>query len=194
MKTIVWDCDDVLANMRDMICSTLAPHFGVTSNWRIWTSYNFGEAVAQKGAAAIFAGLITTKLLENLQPESYAQEILSEAKLLGYQNIILTSRGWHPAAEQVTTAWLQHHRLDRLIDKLIITPYPAEKYPYIDQLSDVRLFVEDSAAHCVLAKAYSAVSEIVLIRRPWNINHPGSQTVTQIDQLSDLSRLLVKHQ
>lgn len=99
---MVWDLDDVLANLRDAICRTMRQIFGVEADWRRWTTVQplhqlFGAAPEEFDEAMIAAGVLAA-----CEPEPGARDILGRFHAAGVRQVIITARGWHSSAEAET--------------------------------------------------------------------------------------------
>ena len=190
MKTIEWDFDEVLAKLREVVCNHVSPILGIHDNdWRNWMHYDLGLS-HQFSQHQIHNALIRTEALELAAFDPEARRLLLYTHLMGFKNIIVTARGWHPYANFITWDWLITAGVNLYVEDVIVVPYGEDKYPVIAKLPNVKLYVDDLSYHCQLVKQYCRVPDIVLVDRPWN---QTAEAFIRITSMRDLIPILHKH-
>ena len=185
MKTIVLDCDDVLANARipfAEVISNKTNRFVHFSEWNRWEAcvenhnITFDDIIPQ---------ILLTKVLEKLEPEVGAAIVTNMFKLLGYRIVVVSARGFHPNAYNVTHNWLNKHNIT--FDELIITPQNGNKAEVISKLGEVELFVDDNIRNVLSVSGLDNVNQSVVMNMPWNKLDLYDY---RVDKLSDVIKLL----
>lgn len=164
-KLAVFDCDDVLANLREVVLYRLGEMFNrpvllnELTHWDL--SKTFGQEVDVDNMFSQIA-------LEDIPVEPDASMITRCLKDSGYRIEIVTARGYHPHAAQRTLSWCKKHNLH--IDKVHVVPLHGEKRSVLAQMGHIDLYVEDNHDHVEAAHGLDNVSQIYLMDRPWNRN------------------------
>jgi len=198
-KIIVWDMDEVITNTRDPICNILAPSIGVKTCWQNWkNSQEIYKELGHTNPADSIRLLIEHRIIETCKPENNAYETLKAATELGYTNIIVTARGWHPNPYDVSWAWLKEHNLSQFIYKLVVVPVFGQKFRALESirfnLGEICLFVEDTYNNLLDTLVLSSfkVKNYALMDRPWNQNvDVRNLPITRIHDLLEIKSLLV---
>ncbi len=116
---VVFDLDDVLANLREELMTMLRLRTGRDIHWREWRSYKldglYGVSVKQ-----ILQWVMEEEVLEAAALERRAAETIEAARSAGYRIAVITARGWHPRGELLTWQWLERHALR--VDELHLVP------------------------------------------------------------------------
>lgn len=179
-KIAVFDCDDVLANLRDPLQDLVSEHLKTPVYWKDWNQYEIGK-VYGFDFSHICEMIVKRNTLFNLQPEPYARALIRSYKQEGCRTVVLTARGYHPHGKQITTTWLNMHGLE--IDDVICIGLKEHKRDYLDSMTQVEVYVEDNHHHAEQAHDLPNVKRIFLLDRPWNQNETR---VTRVPGLKDI--------
>lgn len=179
---VVFDCDDVLANMREPlshVVSTVTNRFAHWSEWEEW-----GACVDDYDITFydIIPHILKHNILEQLVPDPDAVEVTSKLQELGFEIVIVTARGFHPNAQAMTTDWL--HRHDIKHDRVLITDPHTPKSNVIELLGPVEIYIDDNSDHIRdVIQLCNNVNTTVIRSMPWNtnFNHPK-----RVDNLLEL--------
>jgi len=186
-RVAVWDMDEVLANLRDVLCERLSPVFGVEADWRAWTDYSVLYRHFTREPQPFIDAMVSERVIEHCAPEPHAGEALADLAARGYRNVIVTARAWHPAAEAVSWEWLERHGMAASVERLIAVPPFASKTGAIASLGPVDLYVEDSAHHLDAAMGDGLVDRGVIVDRPWNAGWPGRARALRVSSLGTIA-------
>ena len=168
--TIIFDLDDVLANLRESLYQTLTQVTGVDLHWRHWQHYDLRQHYSTI-AERLDEVLICERTLEACHPEPGAVAVTRALHELGYELAIVTARGWHPQAEAITREWLYHHRIT--YDHLSVVPLGGNKLTVLTPFRDIMLAVDDHPSH--IARYQTLNIPTLLMDRPWNALYPGER-------------------
>lgn len=168
--TIVFDLDDVLANLRESLYRTLSRATGVDLHWRDWTHYDLRRHY-DVGDDWLEDILIAERTMEVCQPEPGAAETTRLLIELGFELVIVTARGWHPQAETLTREWLETHRI--AYDELLIVPLGADKLAALTDYDHIALAVDDHPHNTF--RYQQAGIPTLLMDRPWNADAAGER-------------------
>ena len=168
--TIVLDLDDVLANLRESLYQVMFRATGIDNHWRNWRHYDLTRHFATD-YDAVHDILREQCALERCQPEPDAVATTQALHALGYSVTIVTARGWHAQAHELTQTWLDQHRFH--YDDLAVVPLGGNKMLALQDQSGVVLAVDDHPSNI---KRYEAAGiPTLMVDRPWNIHHAGER-------------------
>jgi phosphoserine phosphatase len=180
-KIAVFDCDDVLANLRDPLQDLVSEHLGRPVSWKEWDQYEIGK-VYGFNFSHVCQMLVERDTLAKLQADPYAKQLIDAYKQDGCKTVILTARGYHPTGKQITEQWVADNNLP--IDEVICIPLGDEKRDYLKHMGNVQVYVEDNHNHAEQAHGLLNVKSVYLLDRPWN------RDVTNVTRVSCLSEIL----
>lgn len=180
---VVFDLDDVLANLRDHLMTMLNRRTGRSVHWREWHQYEL-SSVYGAPVEAIMTWVREDAVLEAATLEPHAQAAIQAARAVGYRVAIVTARGWHPAGEQITRDWLRRHDLD--IDSLHLVAAFGEKADVLRGLGPVVHFIDDHVGHLYPARSLAGVRQVHLLDRPWNRHDTVLPRLRGLEDLIDL--------
>lgn len=177
-RNVVLDLDDCLANFRDPMCSLLNEKTLNTLHWNAWHSYNVGETFYGITEKQFCDYIIEHNILENIKPHDESKSLLSELNNRNYNIIIISSRGFHPNAEEVTKKWFIEH--DIPFDEIYITKHGMKK---ADLVKDRKLTfaVDDNIDNCETFVEAGNCDHVLLYDMPWNQNCDLSRIKTLND-------------
>ena len=178
----VFDCDDVLANLREIVLERLSETLNrpvllsELVNWDM--SKTFG---AEIDSVAMFKAIS----LESIPMEPNAPSVTQLMKTLGYRIEIVTARGYHPHAAQRTLNWCKRHNIH--IDKVHVVPLYGDKREVLAGMGPIDIYIEDNHDHVEAAHGLDNVRQICLMDRPWNVN---CNFGTRVHELLDIPKFL----
>jgi hypothetical protein len=164
MKTAVFDCDDVLANIRELTAEVLSGLCGRSIHWNDWDTYDLSVTYGVETDRCL-AAFVEHRVLERATPEPHAKETLLAASEAGLRTMVLTARDWHPDGESLTQKWLAAH--DLVVDELRLVSVQASKVAALED-TDAVFFVDDNPRHVIEAEGSTHVRTPILMSRPWN--------------------------
>jgi len=152
-------------NLRDPIMSAMHAEFGVHIHHSQWCSFDLSVhyGVAQD---EILAAFLKHGVLEAASFEPHAQEAFQAVRDAGCSVKILTARGWHARADEITRASLAEAGL--VPDEILIVPLHSSKDAALRQCGPVAAYLDDHAGHIQDATHCANVERPVLMDRPWN--------------------------
>jgi len=180
-KVAVFDCDDVLANLREPLEVLVSEHLNKHVSWTEWNQYEIGK-IYNFDFNHISEMIVEREILEKLTVEPGAKELVQYYKDQGCKTVILTARGYHPSGLSLTQQWCVDNSL--AIDEVICVPLHAAKRDYLKTFPRVEVYVEDNHAHAEQAYGLLNVKEVFLINRPWN------QNITDVSRVSNLFEII----
>lgn len=177
MATVILDLDDVLGNLREALYRTLIRHSTHDRHWNDWHHYDLSLHFPDV-ADRLDDLLMAEATLENCEPEPGAAAATRRLRDEGFGLAVITARGWHPNALNLTRAWLESHEF--AFDSLAVVPLGGDKLSCIAALESIRLAVDDHPRH--IDRYRGAGIPAVMISRPWNRHHDAPR----IDDLAAL--------
>jgi uncharacterized HAD superfamily protein len=178
MKTIVLDCDDVLAMARVALAEAVSQHKNRFVHWREWSHFDAVHADYKIAFEDIVPILHKNKALENLEPEVGAKIVTRMFKLLGYRVVVVTARSRHPNGYELTEKWLNDNEIT--FDELYVTDPANSKTDVISKLGEVELFVDDNAKNVIEVSKLDNVKQSVMMNMPWNANVEYEHRVSKL--------------
>lgn len=165
-KKIILDLDDVTINMGEVLTPAMNDYTGMNLCMSMWHTYNITDhypMVDQRKFADI---VVNYNLFERAQPFEGAIEATHRLKRLGYDIHVVTSRGFHPDALNLTQSWLSEH--DAAFDDLHIVPDGATKSSVYGKVGNFDFIVDDHVGNIYDAIDSKLVKRMVVITQPWN--------------------------
>lgn len=181
--TVIFDCDDVVLNLRDRMQSALTLYTGTDIPWEKWEYFHLPYVYPELSIMDIQAALIEHEAIENCKPEPGIHDVFELVSSLGFDIKILTARGWHPNAYQITTDSLNDAGLLHYISEISIVPLQQCKSETVRRYNTHTFaIVEDNHDNLNAISPY--VDHSFLIDRPWNrkaLLCPNSNTRTTLE-------------
>lgn len=178
-KNVVLDLDDCLADFREPMCTLLRNITRKDIHWHSWDTYNVGESFYGITGEEFCDSIIEHNILENLKPHSETKSILLELKKRNYNLIIISARGFHPFAYDITRKWFVNN--DLLYDEIIITEHGKSKADYIKDRK-ISLAIDDNIMNCESFIDSGKCDHVLLYDMPWNKN----SEISRIKTLNDI--------
>lgn len=163
-NTVVFDVDEVVANIRDKIASVLHKVTGRDISPERWDTYDLSE-IYGIDIDRCLAAFLEHEVLENATLEPGAREAIKMTRESGYRVMMLTARGWHPDGDRLTREWLSAHGI--IVDELRLIPVHASKVTTLEGTNTL-FFVDDNPRHIIEAEGSTSILTPVLFTRPWN--------------------------
>lgn len=163
-KWVAFDMDEVLANIREPMCEAINKETGSNIHWKEWKTYNLAEVYEKE--IDLKDVLTRHQVIENATMEPFARDAIAHAKGLGYRVAIVTARGWHDFAREITIDWLEQRDIE--VDRVEIVPHKGSKCETLKKIGPVKYFIDDHVDHIINAKASKSARINILRDRPWN--------------------------
>lgn len=182
-QIIVFDMDEVLVNIRDVMQEVLGELTGKMIPWTEWHSYympdNYGISLDE-----CLAAFIEHEVLERATLEPYAREAVAIARAEGYKTAIITARRWHPNGTKVTRDWLAAHNI--YVDELMVVDIDVKKSSVMKVLGNVVYMIDDNADHVHDSLDTNASQNSFVMHRPWNIRETDLPRVRNLEEFVEV--------
>lgn len=189
-KPYAVDIDDVIGALSVVMNPVLNARFNKQIGIDQWTSFSLSSlyGISLKD---FLDCIIEERLLERMPVIPGAVSALRSLKETGADVVLITSRGYHPSATDVTRNWLEE--ISAPYDDLIIVPEGMSKgeiaksrYP-----GGFGAMFDDYANNLDSMKEHGLVRKTVLINKPWNQSRDDYRHgINRFDSLQDY----VEHQ
>jgi 5'(3')-deoxyribonucleotidase len=177
-KIAVFDCDDVLANMREVLVERIGNLLNRKVSVDEFDTYDLNNVYGrhpQFDEGAVFRDIP----LEQLNPEPGAAMLTHYLKCTGWKIAMVTARGNLPNGRQRTIDWLNRHNI--IVDDLhVVTVYDGKRAA-LESLGDIAFYVEDNHQHVEIAHTLPNIHDIYLMDRPWNKQTTVGTRVNSLD-------------
>lgn len=187
--TIILDLDDVLANLRESLYQALQRATGVDTHWRDWKHYDLTQYYAIE-ADALHDIIRQERALESCQPEPDAAATTEKLAEMGFEIAIITARGWHSGALELTREWLEQHRIHH--DHLTIVPLGGNKLEALKPFPNIAFAVDD---HPNNVKRYESIDiSTLMMDMPWNAEHQSKKRIYSLEAVLDHASEIITDQ
>lgn len=183
-KHVVFDCDDVLANLRTLAAVQVAHELKRPVSVNEFTVYDIKQIWGDDFDCDKMFGDIA---LEDLYPDQGAVTLTTLLREKGYRTTVVTARGYHQNAQLRTVNWLRKHNIH--IDEVIVVPMFGDKKAVLAELGHIDYYVEDNHGHASDAHELDNIDRIYLLNRPWNQNLEDGERVIRVNGLYDIIHL-----
>lgn len=166
-KTVVFDLDDTLVNLRDPMCRAMNHRTGANMSWREWRHYNLLDIYGV--SLEWFLNLmVKDEVLEQALPEINARECVHALLASDIQVEVWPARRWHPFAAQITRR--QMGLIGAPVEGLRLFDLDESKAEAVSKRDDICLFLDDNPAHIQGLSNYGKdiLDRGRLMHRPWN--------------------------
>lgn len=167
MKPFAIDIDDVLAKFADAMWRCLCARYDNVKPVAQWDTFLWAD-INGVSYEDFISHIISDNLLTDCLPIPGAVRAMQNIQRAGHPIVLITARGYHPEAYELTKAWLVRHEIP--FDDLIIVPSgktKAEaaigKYP-----KGFAFMIDDNADNLDHMREAGLVSNPILIDQPWN--------------------------
>lgn len=181
-RSIILDFDDVIGDMSMIVEETLTHHTGQHKCRHTWDVYHIDAhfPITQEEFLQV---IIDKQIYERMEPIPGSVEAVNILKDKGYFIDIVTARGAHPAALQVTKRWLDQH--DVWWDSLSIIKFGESKSKvYQDIAPSFEYIVDDHLKNIDDAIQSGLVKTPVVITKAWNAS--DTRFVQGVNRFRDL--------
>lgn len=184
--TIILDLDDVLANLRESLYQAMHRVTRIDKHWREWAHYDLRQHF-QVDNAYLDSVLIRERTLESCLPEPGAAEMTHALAELGFELVIITARGWHPAASELTRDWLNRHGIRH--DQLHVTQLGGNKLEVLGDAEAIVLAVDDHPNN--LRRYRQAGIPTLMPSMPWNAQYHDAPRIHGLQAVVDCAKCLL---
>lgn len=191
---VVWDIDDVLTPTSLCFRNSVLRTHGKCPHPDGWNDYAWGQHIGVDEGKALTDYLTEHQIIETAEPFPFTEQAFSTTKQMGYRNILLSARSWHPDPRGATGIWLSKYALDHYVDSIEFTTVDEPKKDRLETLSeryDIKGFVEDNSTHALAALLI--VPNVYLVKKGWNVadrDEPFLNCVsTALEAAQDIVRL-----
>lgn len=184
-KWVGFDLDDVLANMRDDMVRSFSQRCGIDYQVSDWTDYTFFQK--HMNLDEFLKMIVDDEIIRKCKPDVGVFDALDELKGEGYSSAVITARGYHPGAHELTQAWFREHKLD--IDRLVIVGSNQSKADVLHELPPLCAYVDDHPGHldAIFKKLGPDVSpKLCLMDRPWNQGREDHHRIYHVNDFKDV--------
>jgi uncharacterized HAD superfamily protein len=178
-KIAVFDCDDVLAQLRTLTLKTFSEALGRPLHMDELTHFNLNITFGEEYGGPV-DDLFHNMNLSILAAEKYASTFLWDLKNAGWDLHVVTARFVHE--KQITVDWLKAH--DIPIDEVHAVGFNTSKADTIRTLGDVEFYVDDNDEHVAAAEQLPNVKRTYLMTRPWNTKAKCGLRVSDLSQIA----------
>lgn len=183
-KIAVFDCDDVLANCRDIFKLALTEILGYEISVEDLINFDISSIFPAASWDLLSKWMIENHAFERMKPEIMASQTVRHFHdECNYKTIVLTARGFHPKAQELTEEWLKVYNIP--IDEVIVVLETECKSKVLKELGEVDFYVEDNHDHTEAACGLDNVKRIFLIDRPWNRDGECGERISCISDVID---------
>lgn len=180
--TAVLDLDDTLASLRDEVMVEFNALTGKNLHWSDWEVLRV-EALYDVDD---FLGVaFEKKLSERSRPHPETLSFTRRLRDAGINTTILTARGWHPRAEEMTRHWLGLY--DIPYTDLKVCQLHECKTDYIRHMDNVLFTIDDAKTHCNNYNAMTVNRPKFVFAYAMKWNEGVNDGVIRINNLHDVA-------
>lgn len=165
LKTCLIDLDDTLADMKQAMMSALNKATGKYIHWSKWNTYDV-PALYGIEYEKFLQICRDEQVIHNVVINESSENFLSTLKMLGFYNVLITARGWHPDGKKITEQWVTDHGL--CVDEIILVESNQSKIEVIEKFDNIEFSVDDRIKHCREYKQTKKVNNVFVCDAPWN--------------------------
>lgn len=165
-KPVLVDIDDVACKLRPYLCKALCLASGKQIHYSDWTHNRLHEIYGMTPKELVKV-MVDHEVLERAVPEQSTKTALEMLRDSKHETVLITKRGFHPAAEALTRDWFKE--FDLHYDSLLIVPMESSKLELYKHYSDqFEALIDDQLENLHEAKNSGIVRSTHVINRPWN--------------------------
>jgi hypothetical protein len=159
------DLDDTLVDLKEPLMEALNKNTKKDIHWSKW--YTFDVPKLYDITHDEFIKIcITENVIEKAVIHNKSYEFLDKLNKLGLYTVLITARGWHPDAINLTEHWVSEHNLN--IDELIIVGVNESKIHSIKKFNNIIFSVDDRIKHCREYTQSGKINNVIVYDAPWN--------------------------
>lgn len=159
-KSIVFDIDDTIANLKEPMCAALNKFTGKNIHWKDWTDDITNDKIYNIDFKIMCDIIINQNILENLIPLEETDEVLTRVKQMGYNLLYVTARDYHPFAYDITKKWFDSWKLP--YDQIYISSRSRKKIDCISDYKNIVAFIDDNIDNCKQFKNYDSCNYSIM--------------------------------
>lgn len=182
IKTVVFDIDDTIADLRNPMCKALNAFSKKDFHWKQWKSFDIVSKYEIR-VDDFYKCIVENNILENIKPHSDTKKILTDLNDQGYNLVIITSRSYHPDAYNLTKRWFDKYDLP--YDKIHISSHEKPKTVFLERDQEVIMAVDDRIENCEDFIRHG-IPHTYLYNMPWN----KESSLPRIQNLSELRNII----
>lgn len=167
-RIVVFDCDDVIVNLKDLLVEAFNKEFGLNMTGEEWNQYNLAKFfnIEMKDVFNIFHKY---DILREVKVFDHAIEAIHKIIDMGLEPHCLTARGWHSEAEEITKVYFEENGIPIKNDSIIILPAGQTKGQYLKESGKKAMaFIEDNFDQVKSVADTGLVQNIYLREQTWN--------------------------
>lgn len=185
-KDIIVDFDDVIGDMSLIVEETLTNftgHFKSRHDWDVYEIFHHFPITNDEFVQLI----IDQKLYENMPPLYNSIRGIRTFAEHGYKIHIVTARGAHPFAHEITEQWLDKY--DVPWDSITVSEFGTKKSDHFDNIAPRFAYMFDDHLKNIYDGIDSKkVDHCIVINRRWNRDDPRFvQDINRFDCLGDFA-------
>lgn len=158
------DIDDVIADFWEAGIPIFNKKYGVDAKKEDFDQFDAMSRVYNITYQDFLDTIINENMFERMKPYSGVPEVVQGYREAGAEVIMVTSRGFHPNAFDLTKEFLDRHEIP--FDQLHIKASGRTKDEYIDGAIDI--FVDDLPDNLIDIKLSGKARRLAMIHQPWN--------------------------
>ncbi len=161
--------DEVVARLSPGLQIALDSYSGTIKPWIDWHDFDLSIQYPTVTFDTVAQLIIDSKLLEHAPPIPSALEGMHQLNSMGFDLHVITARGFHPIAHEITETWLHNH--DVSFTSLTVVDHGQPKSAaYTKIASNFAYMFDDNADNIRDAEQSGIVEHPILINAPWNTN------------------------
>jgi uncharacterized HAD superfamily protein len=180
-KTVIFDLDDTLANLRLPMQEALNKYTNKDIKWTDWKSFDI-TGLYEVNDEEFYNVLVDSDILNAIEPYEETPRTLKAVRDAGHKIVIITSRKYHPDALNVTQNWFEKHNLP--FDNIHISGHGIRKSIYTKLYDNIIMAVDDNADNCNDFIKNGNINNTMLMDMPWN-SVSDIKRIYTIDQVLD---------
>jgi len=180
-KVAIIDCDDVIMGFKKLMCEALNRHTGKTVHCEQWTTYNVIEFYDDLALDDFYKVIIENELLKKGEPNENVRETILKLKEMGYHIVIITSRAYHPNAEELTKQWMEKHRIP--YDDIHVSGNGIKKSSCAKIYKNIEFVIDDNLDNLIDFEVNSNAKKLFLVDQPWNRNDTRYIRITNMNEI-----------
>jgi uncharacterized HAD superfamily protein len=182
VRVAALDIDDTLANLRDPLMVALNQYTKKDIHWSEWNVYDLAD-IYEMTVCDFRSCLIESNVLRKVEPMADSIKFCQYLIDNNYFVLMVTARGWHPQAEELTKHWLKRFNIP--YHDLYITKHNESKYKAIEKYGKIDLAIDHSIKNIIDYKKSGMVKHPVLFHHPWNKNYQYDKIIHNIMEAVD---------
>lgn len=163
---IICDIDNVAADLADLLADSINQRTGDNYTKHDFDDYDVRKYYKGLTFDQMFAYLIEDKVLENCPAIPGAIEAVNRLVEMGADINFVTSRSYHPKAEQITADWL--NKQGAIYKRLLISDDGDKISQYRKLGSSFFCIIDDYDENIIQAADSGMFESHILIDQPWN--------------------------